>query len=217
VRHIVWDWNGTLFDDLHIVVEAVNAALGPFEVPAIDTDRYRDHFQRPVQRFYDVLLGRAVEEHEWRAIDDTFHDAYRRRLDQADLHVTARTAIERVARNGGSQSLLSMWWHDELVPAVARFGLDHYMLRVDGNRQVAGDRKAGQLARHIEALSDHGIDRRHVIMIGDTFDDGHAAHAVGIGCILFAGGGSHHRHELEATGLPVADTLTEALDLAGIL
>jgi len=26
-RHIIWDWNGTLFDDLHIVVESVNASL----------------------------------------------------------------------------------------------------------------------------------------------------------------------------------------------
>ncbi len=217
MRHIVWDWNGTLFDDLHIVVEAVNAALDPFGAEPIDADGYRDNFQRPVHRFYDVLLGRPVEDHEWRTIDDVFHDAYRQRIGDADLHVTARPAIERVAGKGGSQSLLSMWWHDELIPAVQRFGLDHYMVRVDGNRQGAGDRKAEQLARHLEALLEHGIDRRHVVMIGDTFDDGHAAHAAGIGCVLFAGGGSHHRHELEATGLPVADTLTEALDLAGIL
>lgn len=217
MRHVVWDWNGTLFDDLHIVVESVNVALSPLGGPTIDADGYRDHFQRPVQRFYDLLLGRSVEEHEWRAIDEHFHEAYRSRLGRAGLHHSALPAIERVAASGGSQSLLSMWWHDELVPAVERLGLDAYMLRVDGNRYDAGDRKAAQLSRHLAALAAHGVDRRHVVMVGDTFDDGHAAHENGIGCVLFAGGGSHHRHELEATGLPVADTLPEALDFAGIL
>jgi phosphoglycolate phosphatase-like HAD superfamily hydrolase len=217
MRHVIWDWNGTLFDDLHIVVESVNAAIRPFGAVSIDATGYRDNYQRPLQRFYDELLGRPVDDAEWHAIDTTFHQAYRDRLDRADLHPTARPAIERMASNGGSQSVLSMWWHDELVPTVERLGLDGFMLRVDGNRLGAGDRKAAQLVQHLEELEAHGIDRRAVVMIGDTFDDGHAAHEGGIGCVLFAGGGSHHRHELEATGLPVADTLPEALDLAGVL
>ena len=217
MRHIVWDWNGTLFDDLHIVVESVNAAIDRFGAPGIDANGYRDHFQRPVQRFYHVLLGRPVEEHEWRHIDEVFHQAYRDRLHRADLHVTARRAIERIHHNGGTQSLLSMWWHDELVPAIEELELDGYMVRVDGNRRGAGDHKAEQLHSHLDELAAHGIAAHSTVMIGDTFDDGHAAHEAGIGCVLFAGGGSHHRHELEATGLPVADTLTEALDLAGVL
>lgn len=217
MRHVVWDWNGTLFDDLHIVVESVNAAVSLFGGTSIDADGYRDHFQRPVQRFYDVLLGRPVEDHEWRAIDEVFHQAYRDRLHRADLHVTALPALERVMRGGGSQSLLSMWWHDELVDAAGRLEIDRYMVRIDGNRRGAGDRKAEQLLRHLHELAAHGIGRRAVVMIGDTFDDGHAAHEAGIGCVLFAGGGSHHRHELEATGLPVADSLPDALDLAGVL
>lgn len=217
MRHVVWDWNGTLFDDLHIVVEAVNAAIDPFGVPSIDANGYRDHFQRPVQGFYDILLGRPVEDHEWHHIDEVFHEAYRDRLHHADLHTTALPAMERVAAEGGSQSLLSMWWHDELVPTVERLGIGEYMVRIDGNRHGAGDRKATQLIRHLDELESHGIDRRAVVMVGDTFDDGHAAHEAGIGCVLFAGGGSHHRHELEATGLPVADTLTEALELARVL
>jgi phosphoglycolate phosphatase-like HAD superfamily hydrolase len=33
IRHVVWDWNGTLFDDFHVVVEAVNAGIEPLGLP----------------------------------------------------------------------------------------------------------------------------------------------------------------------------------------
>jgi phosphoglycolate phosphatase-like HAD superfamily hydrolase len=64
--HLIWDWNGTLFDDHHIVVEAVNASLTAIGAGVqIDADGYRDHYRRPVRAFYDVLLERAVTDVEW--------------------------------------------------------------------------------------------------------------------------------------------------------
>jgi len=53
-----------------------------------------------------------------------------------------------------------------------------------------------------------------VLVIGDAKDDAAAAAHVGAACVLYDGG-SHPREELEATGAPVAGSLTEALDLAG--
>ena len=214
--HVIWDWNGTLFDDLDIVVESVNVAIAPFGAGAIDADGYRDHYQRPVQQFYDVLLGRAVTEEEWREIDVAFHGAYRERLDRATLHPTALSALEDVRRASGSQSVLSMWAHTELVPMVERLELNAYMLRVDGTEGGAGDEKAAKLGRHLDHLSaDHGMRRDETVMVGDAFDDAHAAEVNGIACVLFASG-SHHRHQLDATGHPVADSLTEALALASV-
>ena len=52
-------------------------------------------------------------------------------------------------------------------------------------------------------------------MIGDSLDDGLAAEENGIRCVMFDSG-SHHRHELESTGFPVADSLLQALELAGL-
>jgi phosphoglycolate phosphatase-like HAD superfamily hydrolase len=52
-----------------------------------------------------------------------------------------------------------------------------------------------------------------VLVIGDAKDDAAAAAHVGAACVLYDGG-SHPRHELEEMGLPVANSLTEALDLA---
>ncbi|MCU0281289.1 MAG: HAD hydrolase-like protein [Acidimicrobiia bacterium] len=216
MRHVVWDWNGTLFDDLDIVVAAVNVSLRAVGAGPIDADRYREVYQRPLHRFYETLLGRPVLPEEMASIDLDFHDAYHALLDQARLTVDARRAVDLVAARGQTQSVLSMWWHDRLVPAVRYFALDDYMLAVDGHRGPAGASKQNHLARHVEQLVrlfPGRVEGRSMTVIGDVTDDADAARAVGVGCVLYDGG-SQPRAALEATGAPVASSLIEAVELA---
>ena len=209
MRHVIWDWNGTLVDDLPVVVAAVNASLDNLGVGPITADDYRNHYTRPVRVFYDKLLGRPVTDAEWAGIDATFHAEYAGAVEQIPLTDDAEEAIASVAAAGASQSILSMWWHDHLVPEVLRHGLDGVMLRVDGNTHDAGETKARLLEIHLDEI---GADRSSA-MIGDALDDAHAAIAVGIPCVLYDGG-SHHRAELEAVNVPVAGSLAEAVSIA---
>lgn len=210
MAHIVWDWNGTLFDDLHVVVEAVSMGVARFGIPPISLDDYRDHFTRPVKHFYDRLLGREVTEAEWRELDRLFHDGYREMLDRASLNRDARAALELARRTRHTQSLLSMFPHDELIPLVDTIGISGYFDRIDGLRGVPGDTKAAYLEAHMSVLI-AGEDPANVLVIGDTPDDAVAAAHVGARCVLY-NGGSHHREELELLGVPVVDSLVEALE-----
>ena len=210
--HLIWDWNGTLFDDNHIVVEAVNASLTALSAGVqIDADGYRDHYQRPVRSFYEVVLDREVTDDEWKTINTTFHDAYLGMLHRAAPATDAYKAAEYALQRRLTQSILSMWTHELLVPTVADHGLTGSMIAVRGSDTATGDRKADLLARHLDELPVNGDIR--TVLIGDTFDDAAAAEAVGIRCVFY-NGGSHHRPHLVATGVPVADTLIEAIDLA---
>jgi phosphoglycolate phosphatase-like HAD superfamily hydrolase len=216
MQHVVWDWNGTLFDDLEIVVASVNVSLRAIGAAPIDVETYRAVYQRPLYRFYQNLLGRPVPPEEMRSIDDDFHAAYHALLDQARLTVDARRAIELVAERGGTQSVLSMWWHDQLVPAVRFFGLEDHMLAVDGHRGGPGESKEKHLAGHVEQLTrlfPELVRREAVVVIGDVTDDADAARAARVGCVLYDGG-SQPRAVLEATGVPVAATLVEAVEMA---
>jgi phosphoglycolate phosphatase-like HAD superfamily hydrolase len=215
MRHVVWDWNGTLFDDLEIVVASVNVSLRGVGAPPIDADRYRAVYQRPLHRFYETLLGRPVPPAEMASIDRDFHDAYHALLDQARLTVDARSAVDMVAARGRTQSVLSMWWHDRLVPAVRFFELEDYMLAVDGHRGTPGASKQEHLARHVSRLTDlfPVVRRDGITVIGDVTDDADAARAAGVGCVLYDGG-SQPRAVLEVSGAPVAATLVEAVEVA---
>jgi phosphoglycolate phosphatase-like HAD superfamily hydrolase len=211
--HFVWDWNGTLFDDLEVVVASVNRGLAQFGADPIDLDGYRSHYTRPVRLFYDRLLGWGVSEEEWHQIDNVFHDAYRDALEQASLRVDAATALEIVAAGPHTQSLLSMFPHVDLMPLMERLGITRYFDRIDGLREGSrGDAKAYYLERHLRQLI-AGEDPTTVVMIGDTPDDAVAAAEVGARAILYDGG-SHHRVDLEAVGVPVVSTLVAAVELA---
>lgn len=203
--HVIWDWNGTLVDDLPVVVSAVNESLSRIGAEPIGVEEYRDHYTRPVRLFYERLLARPITDAQWRLIDDTFHSAYAASLDRVPLTHDAWEAVETLRQAGCSQSILSMWWHDDLVPEVTRHGLDQIMVRIEGNVLGAGDTKATLLGLHLDRLPMKGRS----VMIGDALDDAQAAAAAGIPCVLYDGG-SHHRTEMDSLSVPVATTLVEA-------
>lgn len=215
--HVIWDWNGTLLDDLPVILAATNAALVALGGRPVDADTYREHYARPVKRFYERLLGRPLTDPEWDAADATFRAAYHQRLAQARPAVDAHLAIDTVERLEGSQSILSMWRHDELGGLVRRHGLDRAMLRIDGNDGIGGAGKRRLLGRHLEALRAAGVTHpaRTIMLVGDSLDDADAAAAHGLTCVLYDGG-SHHPRQLVRDDAHLAHSLLDALALAGL-
>lgn len=214
MRHLVWDWNGTLFDDQHVVLAALNDVLADAGLAPVDLATYQRVYTRPVQVFYERLFGRPIGPQEWRRVDEIYHAGYRAALHQASVSADARVALDRAAAAGRSQSLLSMWRHDELVPLVDRLGIAERFVRIDGIRGEGGGHKAPELAAHLAALTERiGDDPTQVLVIGDALDDAAAAAAVGARCVLYDGG-SHPRAELEAVGVPVVERLEQAVALA---
>ncbi len=204
--HLVWDWNGTLLDDLDLVVIATNAAFAAIGGPAVTADEHRRDFRRPVSDYYADVLGRPVTSDEFALLDRVFHQSYRDGLESVRLTADAHDAM---AAWPGTQSLLSMWFHHELVPAVQRYGLT--FTRVDGLRaELGGGFKAAHLKNHLAELALDGAD---VVLIGDSVDDADAAADAGARCVLYTGGFTDPA-KLAACGVPVADTLMGAVELA---
>lgn len=209
--HLVWDWNGTLLNDLRLVVDSTNTVFASVGGRVVSAEQHRRLFRRPVAKYYADVLGRAVDDEEFGRLDKLFHDAYRAGLTSCELADDAATAIRSWP---GTQSLLSMWFHEELVPAVRTYGLTDLFSRVDGLRTgVGGDRKAEYLVRHLAELD---LDGGTVVLIGDSIDDAEAAESVGAPCVLYTGGFTDPGR-LRASGRPVADSLTEAVALARVL
>ncbi len=209
-KHVVWDWNGTLLDDLPVVVEAVNRSIGRLGMPSIDENGYRDHFTRPVRAFYDSLFGRLVSDAEWELLNEGFHSEYFSRVDRADLTVDTVEALDAATDLGWGQSLLSMSPQDWLERVVSSKGVAERFLVIDGLRGPTGGVKAHHMKEHIEALDIHP---GRVVVIGDTPDDAVAARHVGASVVLYDGG-SHHLPHLEGMGAPVAHSLVQAVEIA---
>jgi phosphoglycolate phosphatase-like HAD superfamily hydrolase len=206
MAHIVWDWNGTLFNDLDAIVDATNEIFASYGLPVMDLDGFRSVYTRPIWACYERLLGRALEDGEWERLDAAFHDSYHRLMERCRLAADAQHAIDALTGAGHTQSLLSMWHHDRLTVAVREYGIGEVFRRVDGLRpEEAGGSKAEFMVRH---LAEMGIDPSEVVAIGDSVDDAAAARHAGARAILYAGG-MQARVDLDRFGVPVVDRLTQ--------
>ena len=52
VKTIIWDWNGTLLDDLDLSLESVNILLEERNLPALSVEKYKDIFCFPIVDYY---------------------------------------------------------------------------------------------------------------------------------------------------------------------
>ncbi|MGW2691120.1 HAD family hydrolase [Streptomyces sp. NPDC001296] len=206
--HIVWDWNGTLFHDNDAIIGATNAAFAELGLEPITLERYRALYCVPVPKFYERLMGRLPTDTEWEVMDAIFHRYYAEHRVRCGLTEGATELLAGWRSAGRSQSILSMYVHEELVPLVRGFGIETHFIRVEGRVGPSGGSKAEHMVRHIRALG--GVDPARTVVIGDAADDAVAARHVGARAVLYTGG-SHGRASLEEVGVPVVDTLEEAV------
>ncbi|MFE1444053.1 HAD family hydrolase [Streptomyces sp. NPDC058739] len=206
--HIVWDWNGTLFHDNDAIIGATNAAFAELGLEPITLEQYRALYCVPVPKFYERLMGRLPTDAEWQVMDDTFHRYYTQHRIRCGLTEGVTDLLTHWGAAGRSQSILSMYGHEELVPLVRGFGIEAHFLRVDGRTGPSGGSKAEHMVRHLRSLP--RVDAGRTVVIGDAADDAVAALHVGARAVLYTGG-SHSRASLETVGVPVVDTLAEAV------
>ncbi|MFF5705364.1 HAD family hydrolase [Streptomyces sp. NPDC012794] len=211
--HIVWDWNGTLLHDIDAVMVATNASFAELGFPPITLERYRDLYVVPVPKFYERMMGRLPTDAEWVVMDEAFHRHYWAAAENAGLAEGALELLRDWRADGLTQSLLSLAPHEKLVPLVRAHGIHEHFLRVDGRTGPSHTSKAGHLVRHMEALEAAGVTVSRTVLVGDAVDDATAAQHVGAHAVLYTGG-SHSRASLESAGVPVVDSLAEAVAMA---
>jgi phosphoglycolate phosphatase-like HAD superfamily hydrolase len=212
-NHVIWDWNGTLLDDVGAVLEATSVAFRQAGIRVeVTGESYRRNFTRPIRVFYERLLGRPIGHDEWVRLDHAFHLEYARLDARCTLATGAREVLDEIRELGWSQSVCSMLPEEYLLPAVERQGIAGHFVRIDGLR---GAERGGAKLENLIAHLDHiGVSPTRTVMVGDTVDDAVAARGAGIACILLdSGAGLHDSETIRGAGVPVAADVPEALAL----
>ena len=191
------------------VVTATNAAFATIGGPAVTADEHRRDFRRPVVDYYAQVMGRPVDETEFVLLDRVSTTRTGRNWSTVRSPPDAWT---RSTRGTGTQSLLSMWFHDELLPEVNRRGL----AAACPGRRAAGDGRWWAQGR-ASGRAPCGVGRRRRRRGADRrLGRRRARRRRGRrGCVLYAGGFTDPRGA-RAYRPPIADTLLEAVRLAAL-
>jgi phosphoglycolate phosphatase len=203
-RHVVWDWNGTLLDDLDIVVDIMNRMLRRRNLPVLTHERYRDIFGFPVRNYYEAA-GLDLVAEPFAVLAEEWVAGFQARWRTARLHLQAPGVIDAVRRLGVSQSVLSAAEQTLLGEQAAHFGMADRFARLVG---IDNHHAESKLARGAEWLTEVGCPLDRVLLVGDTTHDHAVAVALGIDVVL-VDDGHQSRERLDRCGVPVFNSLDE--------
>lgn len=206
--YIIWDWNGTLLDDVDAAVSALNHMLADRHLPLTTREFYRAHFGFPARAFYEQL--HMDPDDDWDRICIDFH-RYIAEAPQS-IRTTAPSALALARDLGLGQSILSALREDILRRNISLAGIAQFFDEIYGVDNLDGASKLARGHELVAALRSNGKlpPSRPLYFIGDTLHDAEVAAAMGASAVLVDGG--HQTAErLASSGLFVAASLTHAV------
>lgn len=202
--NIVWDWNGTLLDDVDLCVEIMGDMLARRGLPRLTRARYHDCFDFPVERYYRAV-GIDLDREGFEGPAREFIEAYYSRWRECRLHDGAEDALVLLSERGARQFVLSAAPHAWLAEAAEHYGVAVHFQGLRGRADHYASGKA-DLAR--QWMGEKNMDPARTLFVGDTAHDADVARAAGARCLLLETG-HHPRARLRACGVDTATGLAE--------
>jgi phosphoglycolate phosphatase len=207
--HIIWDWNGTLLDDVELCFSCINTLLINRGLPPIkDIYSYRDVFCFPVIDYYR-RVGFDFDKEPFEINAAEFIALYHSDNSRFHLHESVTDVLSAIKNMGISQMILSASEINNLMLQIELLGVEQYFENIIGISNIYAESKLGIAQAYI---SEHKLDVSRIVLIGDTVHDNDVAKALGIDCILIANG-HQNRQKLIDCGVPVLCKITDVWEL----
>ena len=205
-KTVVWDWNGTLLDDVTLAVDVVNEILHDHQLERLTRQRYKQIFDFPVQRYYGKA-GMDFSDISFETISERYCQAFEDQIDKAPLFSDVRPVLSSIEALGVRQFILSSTEHGALVRMVSGFGITESFHDIRGNPDGLARSK---IEVGGELIQTHNIEPGKALMVGDTQHDWEVAEELGMDCLLVATGHQSHERLLSA-GCPVLECATDVV------
>jgi len=185
---IIWDWNGTLIDDVGISLECINFLLKKNQLPAINRENYQEIFTFPVKDYYKKL-GFDFNQMPFTKLADKFIHEYKKRMFDPNLYPNAKDVLEDLQQMGAKQFVISAMEVGKLKQAIDNKGISHFFEAILGlNNNFAKGKM--DLVKKFAKDRKKMLNSRNVWMIGDTEHDFQIANELKWNSILVSQG--HH-------------------------
>lgn len=177
IRNIIFDWSGTLVDDLPAVLVASNHVFVKAGVPELTLDQFRAEFCLPFKSFYD----RYVPHLSLRQLEEWFHESFQAAQDKVVALPHAKAFLECCRANGLRTFVLSSVRRDHYAAQAGKTGfgafIDHPVTEVWDKRE-----------RIHSLLDEHKLVRSETMFIGDMAHDIDTARHGGVfSCAVLTG------------------------------
>jgi len=203
-KHIIWDWNGTLLDDVNYCLNTINSLLEEYQYSKIDLEKYLDIFTFPVKEYYESL-GIDFTKHSFEFISTRFIELYEKNRNQIKIFPDTRDSLKLVNNLEIKQSILSAYTDKNLKEIIEEQNLTDNFEYIHGIDNIYA---SGKMSAARTLLTKLNISSNNILIIGDTLHDYYIAKEFNTDCVLISQG-HNSKERLISSGTTVIESLID--------
>ena len=207
IKNIVFDFNGTLVDDLDVSIDALNECIKKYlpGIELVSKERYLEIFRFPVGPLY-AELGFDFTKLDYNELANFFISYYESRaFNECKLFEEVVPVLKMLKESGFKLYILSASYITLLIEMLKKYGILEFF---DGLVALENKHGGSKIERGKEYFAQNKIDPSECIMIGDTIHDIEVAHELGMECISYDRGHNSHS-KLKSVNPKVISSLFE--------
>jgi phosphoglycolate phosphatase len=186
IESIIWDWNGTILNDVDNNINAVNMILQKRNLLAISKEEYRRKIKIPIKQFYDDIGLEINDPETYNLITNDYWEYYNMGFkNSTKINNGIENILSKLKENGINNYLLSATQHGELIKQVKDKSMEIYFKDIIGNNN---NEVKSKLDKAQELIKNENIKIDNTILVGDMVNDYELAKELGVKCILYSNG-----------------------------
>lgn len=175
IRHVVFDWNGTLIDDLALAVQSVNHVRSLAGLEPITSNEYRARFRFPIEAFY-AAIGFDFQKTPYSSVVKEYLSVFDAQVKYCSLHSGAEQLLSQLYLRGIGASILSASHRTVLTETIRAKGLSKYFMHITG---LEDGYAVSKLQAALKMSKELDVKPHQVLYVGDTDHDAEIAQTLG--------------------------------------
>jgi len=204
ISNIIWDWNGTLMDDLELCIKVMNVSLAKRNMRLLTKEYYREIFDFPVEGYYQ-RLGFDFANDSFEKLSVEFIGNYNQYQYESKLFDKTESLLSALKNKGVKMYILSARDGEQLKKNLEHYKVFQYFEDISGLKDIYAHSK---VENGLQLIENQKIKKDETVMIGDTIHDAEVAKKLGVNCVLL-NRGHQNNEKLIKTGFPVYENFEE--------
>ena len=148
-KHVIWDWNGTLLDDVAFNHRLLNRLQQLKGVPLSSLDEYRRIFTFPITELYKKA-GIYENMEAFKELAAIYISEYEKGVEECSLQKHAKKTLEILTQKGITNSILTASLESMALQQLENYGIAKYFIAVTGKRDYYASGKSELTKIHLK-------------------------------------------------------------------
>ena len=203
-KYIVFDFNGTIIDDVQLCLDLLNEMLEVENLPLVSYRKYKEIFTFPIIEYYK-RAGFTFKNRSFDEMSKWFVQKYQPLSFECNLYPGIKEIILKIKEKGIKVILLSASQIDNLKEQTDKFNISGLFDEILGINNIEARSKLHIADNYFSKIK---LDMKEVLFVGDSTHDYEVGSSLG-GDVILVSYGHQSKEVLKVCGVPVIDSISE--------